>query len=255
VSSIGQSAFNSCTSLTSVTIPNSVTSIGNYAFDSCRSLASVTFLSNPLPLFGGDNCFTHIRNPSTAYVQYGVTNTSTLQKFFTYIVVNAPIFNTCFPAGTPIVTNQGIIPIEKINPSLHTIRNKQIIGITKTITEEKHLVCFEKDSLSPNIPSKKTMISKNHVIFYKGNVMKAKHFVERFENVYKVKYNGEILYNVLMEEHDKMMINNLICETLHPKNYMAKLYKELQNLTPLQQYELIKESNEFIKQTKCLIKK
>ena len=40
--SIGYSAFNSCTSLTSVTIPNSVTSIGEFAFNSCTSLTSVT---------------------------------------------------------------------------------------------------------------------------------------------------------------------------------------------------------------------
>ena len=34
--------FDSCYSLASVTISDSVTSIGNYAFDSCYSLASVT---------------------------------------------------------------------------------------------------------------------------------------------------------------------------------------------------------------------
>lgn len=41
VTSIGSSAFYSCGSLTSVTIPNSVTSIGNQAFRAC-SLTSVT---------------------------------------------------------------------------------------------------------------------------------------------------------------------------------------------------------------------
>jgi len=35
VTSIGNSAFNNCSGLTSVTIPNSVTSIGNYAFAYC----------------------------------------------------------------------------------------------------------------------------------------------------------------------------------------------------------------------------
>ena len=42
VTSIGSSAFCSCSGLTSVTIPNSVTSIGNYAFRDCSGLTSVT---------------------------------------------------------------------------------------------------------------------------------------------------------------------------------------------------------------------
>ncbi|MBR2296972.1 MAG: InlB B-repeat-containing protein, partial [Clostridia bacterium] len=40
--SIGESAFSGCDSLTSITIPDSVTSIGNYAFRNCTSLTSVT---------------------------------------------------------------------------------------------------------------------------------------------------------------------------------------------------------------------
>ncbi len=42
LTSIGNSAFSSCSSLTSVTIPEGVTSIGDYAFNLCSSLASVT---------------------------------------------------------------------------------------------------------------------------------------------------------------------------------------------------------------------
>ena len=42
VTTIGYSAFDWCTSLTSVNIPDSVTTIGNYAFDGCTSLTSVT---------------------------------------------------------------------------------------------------------------------------------------------------------------------------------------------------------------------
>lgn len=42
VSTIGEGAFNSCISLPSITIPNSVHSIGKNAFESCQSLTSIT---------------------------------------------------------------------------------------------------------------------------------------------------------------------------------------------------------------------
>ena len=43
MSTIGNEAFNGCTGLTSITIPNSVKSIGDYAFYDCTSLTSITF--------------------------------------------------------------------------------------------------------------------------------------------------------------------------------------------------------------------
>ena len=156
-----------------------------------------------------------------------------------------PISNICFPAKTPITTDQGKIFIENINPEIHTIRKKKIVTITKTITPDKYLVCFEKDSLGKNTPSQKTIISKNHSLFYKGQMIKAKNFINQFENVKKIKYTGEILYNVLLESYDKMIVNNLICETLHPENSIAKLYKVLQTLTVEEQYDLIRRVNEY----------
>ena len=46
VTAIGDKAFQDCSSLTSITVPESVTSIGNSAFEGCTSLSSINIPSN-----------------------------------------------------------------------------------------------------------------------------------------------------------------------------------------------------------------
>ena len=156
----------------------------------------------------------------------------------------API---CFPKGTPVLTNLGPIAIEKLNPNTHTVRGKQIVAITKSIPLQKHIVCFEKDSLTKDVPSQRTLCSMEHKVFCKGKMMKARDIVNVCEHVTFIPYNGEPLYNVLLKKHDKMMINNLICETLHPKNIMAKINaiqnEKKKNKVIRQLTKIIKENN------------
>jgi len=153
-----------------------------------------------------------------------INNNNNIRSLMGMFMVNHLSSDICFPSGTPIKTDQGIIAIEKINPEIHTIRKKPIVDITKTITLDKYLVKFKKNALGINYPNKNTLMSKEHMVLYKGNLCKAKTFLGNFEKVVRVKYNGEILYNVLMEEHSLINVNNLICETLHPENIIAKLF-------------------------------
>jgi hypothetical protein len=155
------------------------------------------------------------------------------------------VSNICFVAGTLITTDQGIIAIEKINPDIHTIDGKKITGITQTISSYDFIVCFEKHALANNVPSRKTLMTHGHEVFYNGKMIKAIDFINKNENVYKVKYRGEILYNVLMEKHDKMEVHNMICETLNPENPIAKLYIMMKNSTPEEQKRMAKEYNEY----------
>lgn len=157
-----------------------------------------------------------------------------------------PLSDICFPAGTSITTNQGVICIDKIDTTIHTIRNKKIMSITKTISQDKHLILFKENSLGPNIPNKPTMTTENHMIFYNKQMIPAAVFVDNFINVTKIPYTGEPLYNVLLENHDKMIVNNLICETLSPEHPIAKLYKILPNFSAENQMSIIKSLNDSI---------
>ena len=49
----------------------------------------------------------------------------------------------------------------------------------------------------------------------------------------------ELLYNVLMEDYSKMIVNNLLCETLQPEHATALLYKILQMFNAEQQQEIV----------------
>ena len=72
VTSIGSSAFEACSSLTSVTIPNSVTSIGSSAFEACSSLTSVT-IPNSVNSIGGA-AFAHCSSLTSVTIPNGVTS-------------------------------------------------------------------------------------------------------------------------------------------------------------------------------------
>jgi hypothetical protein len=135
-----------------------------------------------------------------------------------------PISNICFPAGTPIQTDQGILPIEKLDKTVHTIRGLPILHVTRTVTLDKYLIAFAPHSIGRHIPTARTIMTKDHQIEFEGRLAPAERFLDYSREIKKVKYNGEVLYNVLLPTHSRMNVNGLVCETLHPENIIAKLY-------------------------------
>ncbi|MBR7028032.1 MAG: leucine-rich repeat domain-containing protein, partial [Bacteroidaceae bacterium] len=72
VTSIGVSAFHGCTGLTSVTIGNSVTSIGNYAFYYCTGLTSITIPESVTSI--GERAFCYCTDLTSVTIGNSVTS-------------------------------------------------------------------------------------------------------------------------------------------------------------------------------------
>lgn len=211
------------------------TSVSQSPFSYTSSNHSVATVSGNIVdvLSGGNSVITATQAASVNYNSSNISSTLFVS-------------NICFPAGTLIKVDQGIIAIEKINHMIHTIDGKQILGITQSVSTYDFLICFEKHSLEKNIPSQKTLMTHGHGVFYNGKMRKAIEYIELSEHVYKTKYRGEILYNVLMEKHEKMKVNNILCETLNPENPIAKLFHMMKNFSPEEQKQIAKEYNEYI---------
>ena len=96
VTSIGDYAFDNCGSLTSITIPDSVTSIGVWAFSQCSSLTSITIPDSVTSI--GDSAFFNCNNLTSVTIPDSVTSIGK----FTFMSCNSLTSIYCKPTTPPM---------------------------------------------------------------------------------------------------------------------------------------------------------
>ena len=127
----------------------------------------------------------------------------------------------CFAPGTPVLTDQGEIAIEEITEN-NTINNEPIIDIVRQRCKVNQIVLMKKNCFEKNCPSQDTLITSDHLVYipYRKRWYSAKRLVNG-NNIITIKPPCLHVYNVLMESHSQMKVNNMIVETLHP-NYKTE---------------------------------
>jgi hypothetical protein len=159
-----------------------------------------------------------VSETGTPTITGSVTATGTVAR----VNLNALNSNICFSKGSIVSTDQGDVEIQNIDTTYHTICNNKIIALTETQSMEDYLVKIKKNALG-NIPNKDTETTGNHMIFNGVSMVQAKTLING-NTIEKIPYRGLPLYNILLEQHNVMLVNGLVCETLNPENPIAKYY-------------------------------
>jgi hypothetical protein len=93
-------------------------------------------------------------------------------------------------------------------------------------------------------------MTKNQQVIYNKKMTIANDFLDSrlFKNVYKLKYNGEILYNILLAGYEPKVVSNLICQSLQPENSVVDLYYSVLELSDFKKrLEIFKYNKKQIK--------
>ena len=126
----------------------------------------------------------------------------------------------CFLGDTKVKTDQGIVKFNRLT-TRNTLYKKKIKKITRVINADDNMIFIKKHALGKRIPNKNTYISRNHGIIIDGKFVRARTLVNG-KTIQEHKREKDKLYNILMDEHLVMYVNNMPCETLNPNDPMVK---------------------------------
>ena len=138
VTSIGHTAFEACTGLTSIYIPDGVTSIGDYAFERCTGLESITIPDRVTSI--GYAAFDYCTGLTSIYIPDGI-----------YIGHRA-IPSTATKI-TYIVNSDGSVTITKIEPLNKIDIPAAINGKTVVAVDEGYRSCVGNHTCASSTPA------------------------------------------------------------------------------------------------------
>jgi len=140
----------------------------------------------------------------------------------TYETLTPPATQSCFRKGTMVLTDQETVEIQNIKPEYHTINDKEIKCITSVYNSDGMVVKIEKDCLGENKPSNTIYMQKDHKLMISPFEFSA--LLTSGKIQFESSSSDELLYNVLLENHETMMVENIQVETLNPDLEISKYF-------------------------------
>ena len=166
ITSISNSAFQNCYSLTSTIIPEDITSIGNKAFYYCYSLTSITIPRSVTSI--GTNAFTYCYSLASITIPRGVTsmNTNAVSGCYSLTSITIPssvisigsyVFTSCYSL-TNITIPEGVTSIYGAFENCYSLSS---ITIPSSLTNIPYAFQNCSSLTSVTIPSSVTSIGIN----------------------------------------------------------------------------------------------
>ena len=151
--------------------------------------------------------------------------------------------NMCFLGSEKVETDQGKIRFDKLTTE-YTILGKTIKKIVKMFNCDSSLIFISKHAFGNKIPNKNTYIGRNHGVYLDTrfietnklepqihplildiagkNIVRARNLIKMKKIIEVRRSEHDMVYNVLLEEHGKMVVNGILCETLNPHDRSVK---------------------------------
>lgn len=139
----------------------------------------------------------------------------------------------CYLGDTIVHTDQGLVKAEDLYRTFkkkqYTISQQPVQRVTRTRNEDTEMVLIQKNCFGKNIPNQDTIFTKQHKIMVPTSqtLVKCKHIARNPKYAKASIVNRkrkDIVYNILVNKHSIVRLNNLVSETLNPGDSFLKRF-------------------------------